>query len=143
MRSRRPGGVLLLVSAFAGTFMALLDLDLNTELAGLQWMVDGFALALAAVMLSGGSLGDRYGRKCVFLGGLGLFVSASVLCAAASSLLVLVIGRCVQGAAAALIVPGGPSLIGQAVPDPRARVMGYWAWPGPWPSSPGRCWAGC
>ncbi|MGI5200283.1 DHA2 family efflux MFS transporter permease subunit [Spirillospora sp. CA-108201] len=136
--------MLLLVSAFAGTFMALLDLtivnvaapsvqaDLNTGLAGLQWMVDGFALALAALMLSGGSLGDRYGRKRVFLGGLGLFVAASLLCAVAPSLAVLVIGRCLQGAAAALIVPGALSLIGQAVPDPRARarVMGYWGMAG-------------
>lgn len=136
--------MLLLVSAFSGTFMALLDLtivnvaapsvqaDLNTDLAGLQWMVDGFALALGALMLSGGSLGDRYGRKRVFLGGLGLFVAASVLCAVAPSLAVLVIGRFMQGGAAAVIVPGALSLIGQAVPDPRARarVMGYWGMAG-------------
>ncbi|MET7336696.1 DHA2 family efflux MFS transporter permease subunit [Nonomuraea sp. NPDC005650] len=143
-RTRETGSVLRLVSAFSGTFMALLDLtivnvaapsiqaDLNTDLAGLQWVVDGFALALAALMLSGGSLGDRYGRKRVFLSGLGVFVVASVLCALAPTLAVLVAGRCLQGAAAAVIVPGALSLIGQAVPDPRdrARVMGYWGMAG-------------
>ncbi|MET9243096.1 MFS transporter [Nonomuraea sp. NPDC003709] len=144
VRSGRPGNVLLLVSAFSGTFVALLDLtivnvaapsiqaDLHTDLAGLQWMVDGFVLALAALMLSGGSLGDRYGRKRMFLSGMGVFVVASVLCALAPALAVLVAGRCLQGAAAAVIVPGALSLVGQAVPDPRARarVMGYWGMAG-------------
>lgn len=146
MRARGSGvgGAWLLVAAFMGTFIALLDptivnvaapsvqADLGTDLAGLQWMVDGFALTLAAFMLSGGSLGDRYGRKRVFLGGVGVFVVASVICAVAPDLGVLVAGRCLQGAAAAVIVPGALSLIGQAVPDPRgrARVMGYWGMSG-------------
>ncbi|KAB2352698.1 DHA2 family efflux MFS transporter permease subunit [Actinomadura rudentiformis] len=130
----------LLVSAFMGTFIALLDLtivnvalpeiqaDLRTDVTGLQWVADGFTVPLAALMLSGGALGDRFGRKRLFLGGIGLFMAGSVVCAAASGLGVLVAGRAVQGVAAAIVVPGALSLIGQAEPDPqrRARLMGLW-----------------
>jgi MFS family permease len=83
--TRRRGRV---ITAFAATFIALLDLtivavaqpamqtDLNTTLTGSQWIVDAYSIGLAACMLSGGSLGDRYGRKRWFLIGVALFLAA-------------------------------------------------------------------
>ncbi|MBB5781606.1 MFS transporter [Nonomuraea jabiensis] len=129
-----------LIAAFSATFIALLDLtivavalpamqtDLHTTITGSQWIVDAFSICLAACMLSGGSLGDRYGRKRWFLIGMALFLAGSLLCALAPTLGYLVAGRAVQGMAAALLVPGALSIIGQAEPDPvrRARLLGYW-----------------
>jgi MFS transporter, DHA2 family, methylenomycin A resistance protein len=80
-------GVALLAPIFAGTFVALLDLsivivalptiqdELNTDVTGVQWVVDAFVLPLGALLLSGGALGDRYGRKRIFLGALALFLA--------------------------------------------------------------------
>ncbi|WP_431930070.1 MFS transporter [Nonomuraea jabiensis] len=135
--ARRRG---MLISAFSATFIALLDLtivavalpamqtDLHTTITGSQWIVDAFSICLAACMLSGGSLGDRYGRKRWFLIGIAIFLAGSLLCAMASTLTVLIAGRAVQGIAAALLVPGALSIIGQSEPDParRARLLGYW-----------------
>jgi DHA2 family methylenomycin A resistance protein-like MFS transporter len=134
-------GVAVLAPIFAGTFVALLDLsivivalptiqnDLNTDVAGVQWVVDAFVLPLGALLLSGGALGDRYGRKRLFLGALAVFLAGSVVCAAASTLDVLLAGRVVQGIAAAAILPGALSLVTQLEPDPqrRARLIGIWA----------------
>lgn len=131
----------MLVAAFAGTFVALLDLsvvnvalpsiqaDLHAEVAGAQWVVDGYSLPLAALMLSGGSLVDRYGRKRLFLAALAVFLGGSVICAAAHTLGVMIFGRALQGAAAAVVVPGALSLLAQAEAshERRARLMGYWA----------------
>lgn len=131
----------VLAPIFAGTFVALLDLsivivalptiqdELNTDVAGVQWVVDAFVLPLGALLLSGGALGDRYGRKRLFLGALALFLAGSVVCAAASTLGVLLAGRVVQGVAAAAILPGALSLVTQLEPDPqrRARLIGIWA----------------
>lgn len=137
-RSRTP--VWGLTAAFLGTFIALLDLtivnvalprmqaDLGTDLTGVQWIVDSFALTLAAFMLSGGLLGDRLGRKRTYLSAIGVFCVGSLVCALADSLGVLITGRVVQGLAAAVIVPGALSLIGRFAPDPaaRGRLMGLW-----------------
>src|SRR5215212_10221585 len=84
-------GVPVLAPIFAGTFVALLDLsivivalptiqvELNTDVTGVQWVVDAFVLPLGALLLSGGALGDRYGRKRIFLGGRTLFLNRSVI----------------------------------------------------------------
>lgn len=134
-------GVAVLGPIFAGTFVALLDLsivivalptiqdELNTDVTGVQWVVDAFVIPLGALLLSGGALGDRYGRKRIFLGALALFLAGSVICAAASTLGVLLAGRVLQGIAAAAIVPGTLSLVTQLEPDPqrRARLIGIWA----------------
>jgi MFS transporter, DHA2 family, methylenomycin A resistance protein len=139
MKAVRPS-VPLLAAIFAGTFVSLLDLtivnvalptiqsDLGIDVAGVQWVVDAFALSLGALVISGGALGDRYGRKRLFLGALALFLAGSVVCAAASTLGVLLAGRVLQGVAAAVIVPGALSLIAQVEPDPRrrARLIGVW-----------------
>ncbi|WP_163509390.1 DHA2 family efflux MFS transporter permease subunit [Fodinicola acaciae] len=130
----------ILLPAFAGTFMVLLDLtivavalpriqhDLRTGLDGLQWIVDAYSIALAVCLLSGGALGDRYGRKRCFLLGLAGFLAGSLVCAVAPSIGVLVAGRVLQGVSAALVVPGALAIIAQAAPDPakRARLLGYW-----------------
>jgi MFS transporter, DHA2 family, methylenomycin A resistance protein len=138
---KQKPGVAVLAPIFAGTFIALLDLsivivalptiqnDLNTDVIGAQWVVDAFVLPLGALLLSGGALGDRYGRKRIFLGALALFLAGSVICAAASTLGVLLAGRVVQGIATAAILPGALSLVTQLEPDPqrRARLIGIWA----------------
>src|SRR5919204_2488002 len=113
----RTLGVRVLAPIFAGTFVALLDLSivivalptiqdgLSSDVTGVQWVVDAFVLPLGALLLSGGALGDRYGRKRIFLGALALFLAGSVICAAASTLGVLLAARVVQGIATAAIVP--------------------------------------
>ena len=137
---KSPGGAVL-VPIFAGTFIALLDLsivivalptiqtELHTDVAGAQWVVDAFVLPLGALLLSGGALGDRYGRKRTFLGALAMFLAGSVMCATAATLGVLLAGRVVQGIATAAILPGALSLVTQFEPDPRrrARLIGIWA----------------
>jgi MFS transporter, DHA2 family, methylenomycin A resistance protein len=140
-QTTRGLGVAVLAPIFAGTFVALLDLsivivalptiqdELHADVSGVQWVVDAFVLPLGALLLSGGALGDRYGRKRLFLGALALFLAASVVCAVASTLGVLLAGRVVQGIAAAAILPGTLSLVTQLEPDPqrRARLIGIWA----------------
>lgn len=138
--ARRRGRSTVLVTVFAGTFMALLDTtivavalpslqaELRTGTAGGQWIVNAFTVCLAAFMLSGGSLGDRYGRKRCFLSGLVVFLAGSLLCALAGTLAVMIAGRALQGIGASLVVPGALSLLAQVEPDPgrRARLIGYW-----------------
>src|SRR5512142_1764855 len=94
----KRAGVAVLAPVFAGTFIALLDLsivivalptiqhELNTDVTGAQWVVDAFVLPLGALLLSGGALGDRYGRKRIFLGALAIFLAGSAICATASTL---------------------------------------------------------
>ncbi len=132
--------VATLAALFLGTVMALLDVsivivalpsiqaDLHASLADLQWVVDGYLVAQAAVMLTGGALADRFGRKRVFLTGLAVFTLASLACGLAGDVFWLVAARVVQGAAASVVIPGAMSLIAQAFPEPgrRARVLGWW-----------------
>lgn len=106
-----------------------MELDLGTNLAGLQWVVNAFAICLSALMLTGGALGDRFGRKRVFLFGVGLFLFGSVLCALATGLPSLIVGRVVQGVGASMLIPGSLSILTQTFTDPaeRARRIGVWA----------------
>jgi MFS transporter, DHA2 family, methylenomycin A resistance protein len=131
-----------LVSAiYLGTFMATLDVsivnlalpaiqaDLKTSLAGLQWVIDAYALCLTAFMLSAGPLGDRYGRKCTWLIGVGLFIGGSLLCGLSTGLPGLLAGRAVQGIAGSMLIPGALSILAQAYPEPRSRasIIGGWS----------------
>lgn len=132
--------VALVAAIYLGTFIASLDISivnlalptlqyaLDTDLAGLQWVVDAYALCLSAFMLSSGPLSDRYGRKLTWLLGVGLFSFGSLLCALATSLALLLFGRAVQGIAGALLIPGALSILTQAFHDPgqRAQVIGGW-----------------
>ena len=137
-RSPLPLG--LLFAVFLGTFMALLDVSivsvalpamqhsLHVSVAALQWVVDAYTLCLSALVLTGGSLGDRFGRKRLFLLGIGGFTAGSGLCAIATGYPMLITGRVVQGIAAAALMPGALAILGHSFPEPgrRARVIGLW-----------------
>jgi MFS transporter, DHA2 family, methylenomycin A resistance protein len=123
------GYVMVIVDATAVN-VALPDLqrDLATSVTGLQWVVDAYVLAFAALLLTGGALGDRLGGRRVLYAGLGLFTVASLGCGLAPSTPALVTARAVQGVGAALTVPASLSLIRAAYPDraARARAVGVW-----------------
>jgi DHA2 family methylenomycin A resistance protein-like MFS transporter len=129
-----------LLAVSLGYFMVILDAtavnlalpalrqDLGGGITGLQWVVDGYTLAFAALLLSAGVAGDRFGPRRVFLAGLSLFTAASAGCALAPALGVLVVIRLIQGAAAALLVPSSLALLQASYPDRarRARAVGLW-----------------
>ncbi|EMD9442530.1 MFS transporter [Burkholderia cepacia] len=131
----------LVLAACLGTFLATLDISivnvalptlqtaLDTDIGGLQWVVNAYALALSAFMLSAGPLGDRYGHKRVWLASVVLFTAGSVVCACASRLEPLLIGRAIQGFAGALLIPGAMPILTHAFPDARerARAIGGWS----------------
>ncbi|MFD7641633.1 MFS transporter [Kitasatospora sp. NPDC059795] len=103
--------------------------DLGGGISGLQWVVDGYTLMLAALLLSAGSVSDRIGAKRAFGLGLVLFLAASAACALAPTLGVLVGARLVQGAGAAVMMPATLALIREAFPDAdrRTRALALWA----------------
>ncbi|GAA1643066.1 DHA2 family efflux MFS transporter permease subunit [Georgenia ruanii] len=103
--------------------------DLGGGIAGLQWVVDGYTLMFAALLLSAGALSDRIGAKRALAAGLALFLLGSLACGLAPSLAVLVAARFVQGAGAAMVTPASMAMIRHAYADPaaRARAVGMWA----------------
>jgi EmrB/QacA subfamily drug resistance transporter len=103
--------------------------DLGGSIAGLQWIVDGYTLMFAALLLSAGAITDRVGARRAFTVGVVIFVLASLACGLAPGVGALVAARFVQGAAAAVMTPSSMALIGQAYPDPvrRARAVAVWA----------------
>ena len=102
--------------------------DLHASIAGMQWVVESYALFLAALLLVGGSLGDRFGRRKVFMIGVAVFVGASVACALSRSIGTLVAARAVQGIGAALLMPGSLALISASFPEKlRGRAIGTWS----------------
>ena len=112
---------------------------LGGGISGLQWVVDGYTLMFAALLLSAGSLSDRSGARRAFGAGLAVFVLASAACGLAPVMGALVAARFTQGAAAAVMIPASMALIGQAYPDParRARAVAVWAMGGAVASSSG------
>ncbi len=134
-------GLLPLVTLAIGFVMAILDVtvvnvaltDISRQLAvplsGLVWVVDGYTLTFAAMLLAGGGLADRYGAKTLYLSGLTVFVIASVLCGIAPSGAALVAARFLQGLGAALFMPSSLSLLAHAYPDDtvRQRMLGMWS----------------
>src|SRR5215471_10768044 len=137
----RTGQVMTLVVTCLGLFMVFLDAsivnvalatiqtDLHAQLSDLQWVVDAYTLPFAALMLTAGTLADRFGRKRLFLGGLVLFVLGSLLCGLAPTLGWLLVGRAVQGVGAAALSPGSLAVLVAAFPEPRqrAQAIGLWA----------------
>lgn len=131
----------LLVVICVGYFLVLLDVTvvnvalpaigtaLGTGPAGLQWVVDAYALALAGLLLLGGTIGDVYGHKRVVLTGLAVFGLASLACGLAPGIGWLVGARFVQGVGAALLLPGTLAIISDAFPGraDQARAIGIWA----------------
>ncbi|HEX4094121.1 MAG TPA: MFS transporter [Trebonia sp.] len=136
---RRPALVLIVMCA--GMFLVLLDVTvvnvavpsitagLRTGTAGVQWIVDAYAVTLASLLLAGGAVGDRFGQRSAVLAGLAVFGAASAGCALAPTPGLLVAARAAQGVGAALLLPGSIAAIADAYPDraAQARALGVWA----------------
>ncbi len=102
--------------------------DLEADAAGLQWTINGYALSLAALILLGGSLGDRYGRKRVFQIGVAWFAGASLLCGLAPTVELLIGARVLQGIGGALLTPGALAILEASfVREDRSRAIGAWS----------------
>ena len=102
--------------------------ELGASVSQLQWIVDGYVLAFASLLLTGGILGDRYGRKRMFLTGLSIFTLASLACGLSASSTQLIVFRAIQGIGAALLMPGTLSILTVTFPPhERARAIGLWA----------------
>lgn len=138
--TRRPvGTALALVAASLPMFMATLDnlvmttalpvlqVELGASLEQLQWMVNAYTLAFASLMIAAATLGDRWGRRRVFLGGIAVFALASAASALATTAELLITARAVQGAGAAAVMPLSLTLLAGAVPAARrAMAIGVW-----------------
>jgi EmrB/QacA subfamily drug resistance transporter len=121
-------GIAFLEATVVNVALPEMGKDLDADVTGLQWVVNGYLLTLAALILLGGSLGDRYGRRRVFNIGVIWFTVASALCALAPSIEVLVAARLVQGIGGALLTPGSLAIIEATFHrDDRARAIGAWS----------------
>src|SRR3954453_1068763 len=124
----------VLVVMCVGYFLVLLDVTivnvalpqigagLHAGVSGLQWVVDGYALALASLMLAGGTVGDLLGHERVVLAGLVVFGAGSLACGIAPGAGELVAARIAQGVGAAMLLPGTLAIITHAFPEPRAQA---------------------
>ncbi|MTV39638.1 MFS transporter [Duganella radicis] len=139
--ARHVPPLLMLMTLAIGFVMAMIDVtavntalsdisvSLSVPLTGLVWVVDGYTLTFAALLMAGGALADRFGPKTVYQGGLSVFILGSVLCALAPSGHALIAARLLQGAGAALFMPSSLSLLTHAYEDQatRARMLGTWS----------------
>src|SRR5213594_1519651 len=141
-RTARQGGGKwwVLVAMVFGLFMPMLDnlvvnvalptiqVKLGAGVSGLQWIIDAYTLTFASFMLTGGALGDLYGRKRFFMAGLGLFTLGSLLCGLSGSTSELIGFRAVQGLGAAMLLPGSLSIITATFSGrERGAAIGIWA----------------
>src|SRR4051812_27169576 len=105
-----------------------LQADLHATIADVQWVIEAYALFLGALILVGGSMGDQFGRKRVFVAGVLFFTAASVLCGVAASPRALIAGRALQGIGAAFLVPGSLAIISATFDAAeRGRAIGTWS----------------
>jgi EmrB/QacA subfamily drug resistance transporter len=105
-----------------------LQANLNATIVDVQWVIEAYSLLLTAFLLVGGSLGDHYGRRCVFLIGVTLFAFASAWCGLAANIGQLIVARAAQGFGAALLVPGSLAIISSSFPEnERGRAIGTWS----------------
>jgi EmrB/QacA subfamily drug resistance transporter len=123
-----------------GTFMAILDTslvnlalhaiqdDIGADLSALQWVIDSYNLVYAALILSGATLADLYGRRLIFIVGCVAFAFGSVICAAAPNVVVLILGRSIAGAGAALELPAALAILSVVYPkaEERSRAIAIW-----------------
>ena len=108
--------------------LPVLQQDLRTSVSGAQWIVEAYSLFLSSLVLVGGSLGDRLGRRRIFLIGTCVFAAASLACGLAPNIRVLIAARAVQGIGAALLVPSSLAILGAAFPTAeRGRAVGTWS----------------
>lgn len=136
-----PGtGVWVLAAAILGSSMSFIDStvvnvalpalqsDLHATVADVQWVVESYALSLTAFLLTGGALGDLYGRRMVFNLGVILFGGASIWCGLAPNIWQLIAARGLQGVGGALLVPGSLALVSVSFPpEERGRAIGVWS----------------
>jgi EmrB/QacA subfamily drug resistance transporter len=124
--------IVFLDATVVNVALPAIEEDLNTDLAGQQWVVEAYMLTLTAFLLVGGSLGDLYGRRRLFVIGLTGFAATSVLCAVAPSVELLIAFRALQGIAGALLVPGSLAILAATFEgEARGRAIGIWtAWAG-------------
>jgi len=105
-----------------------LQANLNATIVDVQWVIEAYSLLLAALLLVGGSLGDHYGRRRIFLIGTALFALASAWCGLAPNTAQLISARAAQGLGAALLVPGSLAIISSSFPEnERGRAIGTWS----------------
>jgi EmrB/QacA subfamily drug resistance transporter len=105
-----------------------LQAELHATMTEVQWVIEAYALLLGALILVGGSMGDQFGRKRVFLAGVAFFAGASIWCGLATSVSALIIGRALQGIGAAFLVPGSLAIISATFDDAdRGRAIGTWS----------------
>jgi EmrB/QacA subfamily drug resistance transporter len=121
-------GMAMLDATAVNVALPAIGRDLGSGLAGLQWTLSGYTLALASLILLGGALGDRYGRRRVFLVGVVWFAVASLGCGLAQSTGQLVAARVLQGVGGALLTPGSLAIIQSSfAPADRPRAIGAWS----------------
>ncbi len=121
-------GIAALDATVVGLALPTIGREFHVGFAALQWVMTGYGLTLAAFLLIGGSLGDRFGRRRVYLTGVVWFVLASAACGFAPSALVLIAARVLQGVGAALLAPGSLAILEASfVPADRDRAIGAWS----------------
>ena len=114
--------MLLLDIAVVNAALPSISRDLHASLGGVQWVVDAYTLALAALVLSAGSIADRRGRRLVFIAGILSFTGASLICALSGNILVLDIARAAQGLGGAMMFATALAILADAFPEPRERA---------------------
>ncbi|WP_250029041.1 MFS transporter [Paractinoplanes maris] len=140
VRYSTAAGRWVLLATVLGTSLAFIDStvvnialpeigrDLGSDAAGLQWTVNGYALSLASLVLLGGSLGDRYGRKRIFLVGVAWFAAASLLCGLSPNIETLIFARILQGIGGALLTPGALAILEASFTrEDRSKAIGAWS----------------
>jgi EmrB/QacA subfamily drug resistance transporter len=140
VRYGQPQGRWVLLATVLGSGLAFLDAtvvnialpsigtDLDADAVGLQWTINGYTLSLASLILLGGSLGDRFGRRRIFVVGVIWFAVASLLCGVAPNVETLVAARVLQGVGGALLTPGSLAILEASFhPDDRAKAIGAWS----------------
>ncbi len=140
VRYASPTGRWVLAAAVGGSSVAMLDAtvvnvalprlgaDLDMGFSGLQWVINGYLVTLAALILLGGALGDLYGRRRIFVAGTVFFAVASLACGLAPNGATLVAARAVQGIGGAMLTPASLAIIQSSFhPDDRGRAIGAWS----------------
>jgi DHA2 family methylenomycin A resistance protein-like MFS transporter len=122
-------GVVQLDVTIVNTALNAIGTSLGGGVRELQWVVSAYTIAFAAFILTAGALGDRIGAKRIFMAGFALFTAASAACAFAPNATILIVARCVQGLAAAILVPNSLALLSHTYADEKARgrAVGVWA----------------